>query len=106
MRRAEVIYRPEAISDLENIFRFVAENTQRETVASRFVARIMARCRKIGDAPHGGRLRDDLAQGLRTVPFERTAVIVYRVTTSVEIINISYGGRDYETLYRQDPKDE
>ena len=54
----------------------------------------------------GGRPRDDLAQGLRTVPFERTAVIVYRVTSCVEITNIFYGGRDYETLYRHDPKDE
>jgi toxin ParE1/3/4 len=39
-------------------------------------------------------------RGLRTVPFERKAVIAYRVTKAVEITNIFYGGRDYEALYR------
>lgn len=59
----------------------------------------MARCRKIGDAPNGGRPRDDLEPGLRTVPFERTAIVAYRVTDNVEITNVFYGGRDYEALY-------
>ena len=61
MQRLEVTYRPEAISDQQEIFRFVAESSQNEIVASRFVVRIMARCRKIGDVPLGGRPRDDLA---------------------------------------------
>jgi toxin ParE1/3/4 len=41
-----------------------------------------------------------LEPGLRTIPFERRAVIAYRVTNAVEITNIFYGGRDYEALYR------
>ena len=45
-----------------------------------------------------GRARDDLQRGVRLLPFERTAVIAYRVLSSeVEVINIFYGGRDYET---------
>ena len=59
-----------------------------------------ARALRIGDAPHGGRSRDDLAPGLRTVPFEASAVIAYRVGAAVEIANVFYGGRDYEALYR------
>lgn len=47
MRRVKVTYRPQAISDLQGIYRIIAE-------------RIMARCRKIGDVPNGGRPRDDL----------------------------------------------
>ena len=58
----------------------------------------MARCRKTGNAARGGRRRDDLVPGLRIVPFERTAVIAYVVTDKVEITNIFYGGRDYESL--------
>jgi toxin ParE1/3/4 len=63
--------------------------------------RIVARCLKIGDAPRSGRPRDDLALGLRTIPFERRAVVAYVVTDKVEIANIFYGGRDYEALYRK-----
>jgi len=85
MRRVDVVYRPEAIADLQDIFRHIAERSQSETMAERFVSRIMNRCRRIGDVPYGGRSREDLASGLRTVPFERSAVIVYRVADVVEI---------------------
>jgi toxin ParE1/3/4 len=38
---------------------------------------------------------------LRTVPFEHSAVIAYIVDDNfVRIVNIFYGGRDYETLMR------
>ncbi|WP_363215994.1 hypothetical protein [Mesorhizobium sp.] len=39
--------------------------------------------------------------GLRTVPFEHSTVIAYVVEGDfVRIVNIFYGGRDYETLMR------
>ena len=47
-----------------------------------------------------GRPRDDLEPGSRMVPHEKSAVIAYRAAAAVEITNISYGGRDYEALYR------
>ncbi|CCV04026.1 conserved hypothetical protein [Mesorhizobium metallidurans STM 2683] len=99
MRRVKVTYRPQAISDLQGIYRIIAQASQSDTAASGFVQRIVARCRKIGDVPNGGRPRDDLEPGLRMVPFERTAIIAYRVTNAVEITNVFYGGRDYESLY-------
>jgi toxin ParE1/3/4 len=44
--------------------------------------------------------RDDLKPGLRTVPFEHSAVIAYTVEDRrVRITNIFYGGRDYEALF-------
>jgi toxin ParE1/3/4 len=98
MRRVEVIYRPEASADLRHIFAVIAELSGSNIIARRFVDRIIARCYRIGDVPRGGRPRDDLSPGLRLVPFERTAVIAYRVTEVVEILNVFYGGRDYETL--------
>ena len=33
------------------------------------------------------------------MPFEKTAVIAYLVSDRVEIVNVFYGRRDYETLY-------
>ena len=70
-------------------------------VAEGFVRRIKASCERIGDAPRGGRPRNDLETGLRTAPFEKRAVIAYKVEKDcVRITNIFYGGRDYEALYR------
>ncbi|WP_318012664.1 type II toxin-antitoxin system RelE/ParE family toxin [Mesorhizobium sp. BR1-1-14] len=55
----------------------------------------------IGNAPRGGRLRDDIVPGLRTVPFEHSAVIAYLIESDIiRIVNIFYSGRDYETLMR------
>lgn len=102
MRRARVVYRPEAVDDLDEIFRFVFDLSRDRQTARRFVERIRERCRRIGEMPLGGTPRDDLVPGIRTMPFERRAVVAYRVVDgAVEITNIFYGGRDYEALYRQ-----
>lgn len=101
MQRLEVRYRPEAVADMEDIFRFVLRLSQSHVTAEKFVGRILARCTRIGNVPHGGRPRDDLAPGLRTVPFEKTAVIAYIVEYDcVRVTNVFYGGQDYEALYR------
>ncbi len=103
MRRLEVIYGEDVSVSLENIVRFIMVNGGSIDAAERFIARIRARCERIGDVPLGGRPRDDLLPGLRTVPFEDSAVIAYVVRDDrVEIVDIFYGGRDYEALYRDD----
>lgn len=107
MRRLKVRYRPEALDDLEWIYRFVCRGSSNPDLAEKFVRRIRARCRRIGDAPNGGRPRDDLEPGLRTAPFERSAVIAYQVEQDcVRITNVFFGGRDYQSLYRGAEPDE
>lgn len=107
IQRLPVTFRVDALADLQSIYLIVLERSGNEMIATGFVQRIMARCRKIGDAPNGGRLRDELFPGLRTVPFERRAVIAYVIREHrVEITNIFYGGQDYEALYRDFPAQE
>lgn len=95
MQRLKVRYRPEAIGDLDEIYRYIYRASLSPEIALGLLNRIRDRCRRIGDAPRGGRPREHLAPGLRTVPFGRTAVIAYRVDPDcVRIVNIFYGGRD------------
>ncbi|BCH16381.1 MULTISPECIES: type II toxin-antitoxin system RelE/ParE family toxin [unclassified Mesorhizobium] len=101
IRRLEVEYRESASGDLAAIFRHIAEASGSADIALKFVLRIEDRCQNIGNAPRGGRRRDDIVPGLRTVPFEHSAVIAYVIEGDlVRIVNIFYGGRDYETLMR------
>ena len=101
MRRLPVVFQGEAEADLAGIFHVVLHASQDQSVAEGFIRRIIARCHRIGDAPHGGRPRGDLEPGLRTVPFERSAVIAYRVETeSVTITNVFYGGRNFKALFQ------
>jgi toxin ParE1/3/4 len=91
-----------ARNDLVEIWEYVSENSVSDKVADRFVERIKASCDKIGNAPHGGRACDEILPGLRMVPFEHSAVILYVVESErVCIRNIFYGGRDYEALMRK-----
>ena len=107
MPRYELRFRPAALADLEDIFRSVLRVSASPVVARRYVARIRVRCGRIAILPHGGRQREDLAPGLRSVPFERRAVIVYGVLgQTVEITNVFHGGRDYAALYRRGKPDE
>jgi toxin ParE1/3/4 len=101
VQRLKVAYRPQAIADLGEIYRYIATQSQSRSVARAFVGRIRARCSRIGNAPFGSTGRDDLEPGLRTVPFERSAVIAYKVEGDrVRISNVFYGGRDFEALYQ------
>ncbi len=103
VRRLPVSYREEALQDLAEVFWFVLAVSQHIEIAEGFVRRIKSRCERIGDAPQGGRLRDDLYPGLRTVPFERSAVIAYLVEPDcVRVTNVFYGGRDYEAIMREE----
>jgi len=94
------VYLPEnAIAALTEIGGFIAETSGSVEAAMAFVDRIERRCHRIGDVPRGGIARPDLGDGIRMVPFERSAVILYRLTDdAVEIVNVFYGGRDYQAI--------
>ncbi|RWO49336.1 MAG: type II toxin-antitoxin system RelE/ParE family toxin [Mesorhizobium sp.] len=95
MQRLEVEYRETARNDLADIFRNIIEAGGSPEVALKFP---LPEHRQL---PRGGRSRDDIAPGLRTVPFEHSAIIAYVVDDDVvRIVNIFYGGRDYEALMR------
>lgn len=103
MERHDVRYRPEAARDLADVYRWIFEASRDALTAQRLVMRIMERCNALGDMPLSGRRRDDLLPGLRTIAFEKRAVIAYLVVAdTVQITNVFYGGRDFEALYRDE----
>ncbi|MGF9562214.1 type II toxin-antitoxin system RelE/ParE family toxin [Neorhizobium sp. JUb45] len=104
MKRLPIQYRPTAKDDIEAVFIYVLETSQRFSIAQRLVDRLMARCESIGNAPLGGVARPDLGNGIRMVPFENRAVILYRVVEeTVEITNVFFKGRDYRAIITNKP---
>ena len=99
MRRLAVRFREEAISDLLEILDYLIDQGAGEGTAMGFVGRIRTKCESIGGLPESYRVRPELGPGIRIAPFEHSAVIAYRVDEdAVEIVNVFYGGRDYESL--------
>lgn len=95
-----VVFGQFARGDLNKIYQYVRERSGSGAPAKAYLRCIRDRCLKISDFPFSGVSREDLAEGIRLVVFERRVVILYRVEDdAVFITNIISGGRDYESLF-------
>jgi toxin ParE1/3/4 len=98
----KVVLAPEALDDLRSIYDHVADDAG-TGIADGYQLRIRAACLGLADFPGRGTPRDALAQGLRSIAFERRATIYYRVTgRTVEIVRIFHAGRDVERAFEAD----
>ena len=89
-----VTFRPGAVADLEALEDYITLRSGPER-AEGYIARIEAACMRLAYFPNRGRDRGDIASNLRTIGFERRALIAFRVIgDTVEIVAILYGGRD------------
>ena len=105
MRRLNVRWSSQAKGDVARLIDHIELTSGSIEVALSYVDRLEKRCLRIGDVPLGGRPRDDLGTGFRSVPFERSAIIFYVVEPEqVFIVNIFRRGRDYEAILRGDPQ--
>ncbi len=99
MRNFPVIIQDSAKRDVANIRLYLEIQIGSRSIARNIAKRIVKRALRIGLIPFGGRPRDDLSLGLRTVPFEDKAVIAYRVEKNrVLIVRVFYAGRDWEAV--------
>jgi toxin ParE1/3/4 len=97
-----VVFRDQANAELTTIYDYIASQGNPETAIG-YVRRIRDTCLSLAHFPERGTKRDDILPGLRTIGFERRAMIVFRVLkTRVEIVTIAYGGRDFERELRED----
>jgi plasmid stabilization system protein ParE len=95
---ARVILSPEAREQIRQLQRYIADASFPERSA-KYIARLRAALRGLGEAPFQGTPREDLGKGLRTVGFERRITIVFMSTrTSVMVVGIFYAGREPESF--------
>ena len=92
---------PQAESDLDEIWYFLATQSNSVDVADRVIDSITARFALLASHPYIGRRRDeDLRPGVRTFTVG-DYVIAYRVDgDNVLILRVLRGSRDIEALFR------
>lgn len=96
MKRYEVHFLAEAITDLDSLFCHIAERASSE-VADRYLARVEQFCLSLESFPMRGTAISGTVPGLRKMGFERRVTILFRVGEDrAEILRILYGGRDVE----------
>jgi toxin ParE1/3/4 len=82
--------------DVLVIWNYIAE--QDEAAADRFVDSLVRKFQFLGQFPHAGRSRDDLAAGYRCFPMGEY-LIFYRITKQrISIAHVIHGRRDYTSL--------
>jgi toxin ParE1/3/4 len=93
----DLVYRPDAKEDLDNIFRHIAVDSPERAFA--FVNVIRDRCALLRVVPKLGPVRPQLGHGLRIYPIRRRVVVVYLIgDAAVEIVRVFYGGRNIDAL--------
>ncbi len=98
MTRYLVVFRPEAVQQLEELYNFIAGAGSPGNAAG-FTESIVSFCESLADFPYRGVSRDDLRPALRTIGYRKRVVIAYAVLNeTVAIVGIFYGGRDHERL--------
>jgi toxin ParE1/3/4 len=91
---------PQADSDLDSIWYYVASESGSVEAADRLVDSITERFLLLAHYPNIGRRRDeDLRAGLRTFPVGEY-IVIYRVQDEdVLILRVLHGSRDTEALF-------
>jgi toxin ParE1/3/4 len=97
----QLLFSPLAQSDLEDIGDYIALDNPRR--AQTFIQEIRTECQKIVNTPLGFRLREDLAPGLRVLPFGRYLIFYRALASAVRIERILHSARDLGPLFDIDP---
>jgi toxin ParE1/3/4 len=98
MKEREVVFSPEAETDLTNLFDFIATRSNDQT-ALNYILRIEDFCNGLDLASERGTLRNDVRKGLRIIGFERRLVIAFTVEEDrVVILRLFSGGQNWEAV--------
>jgi toxin ParE1/3/4 len=96
----EVVFAPEARSDLLDIYDYIAARSG-PARALGFTERLVSYCTSPAVFPQRGTQRNDLRPGLRIIGYRRRVTIAFHVTSDTVIIDrILYGGRDLPRALR------
>ena len=101
MKTYKVYLMPDAIKDLEHIYEYVSTESGFPERAWAFIEKLRLKCQKLETAPLRGQQRNDLMKDLRIYPLNKKTVVAFVVDEeqqAVRIMNIFYGGRDYEAI--------
>jgi toxin ParE1/3/4 len=93
-----VLRRPLAKDDILNNWDYIAELGGIEA-ADRWVEQLDTTLSLLATQPLMGRLRDELAPGLRSFPFGRHVVFCLPLHDGIEVVRLLHGARDIDAVF-------
>jgi toxin ParE1/3/4 len=96
---ARVLRRPQAAADILEIWDFIAEDSTSE--ADRWIDRLDEKLTLWATQPLLGRLRNELATDLRSMPFGRYVVFYLPLQNGIDVVRVLHSSRDIDTEFTQ-----
>ncbi|HTN39873.1 MAG TPA: type II toxin-antitoxin system RelE/ParE family toxin [Asticcacaulis sp.] len=93
----KVGFSPLSRDDLMIIADYIALDNPRRAFS--YVGEIEARCQRIMDAPRSGILRNDIAEGLRSIPFGAYLIFYRLLAEEIRIERILHGARNLNAVF-------
>jgi toxin ParE1/3/4 len=94
---ARVTRRPQAAADILEIWDFIAEDSMLE--ADRWIDRLDEKLNLWAMQPRIGRLREELAPELRSMPFGRYVVFFMPLPDGIDVVRMLHGSRDTDSEF-------
>jgi len=90
---------PEAVSDLEEIWLYIASQSIRN--ADSFLDQLYAKCYEFSELSGIGHRRDDLFPGMLSLAYKKYVIFFVRREGIVEIVRILHGARDIAKVFEK-----
>lgn len=95
----ELIVSDEAESDLDDIWDYIAADSPRK--ADRFIDQLYRKCIDISELDGIGRTRNELADGLLSIPHKKYIIFFERQDTQLRIVRVLRGSRDLDQAFEE-----
>jgi toxin ParE1/3/4 len=95
MRRLKIT--EPASLDLEEIHDYIAAD--HPAAAARWLEKLREQCRRLAEVPGMGRIREDLAPGLRSFPSGSYLIIYQEIEGGIEVVRVIHGARQLDDLF-------
>jgi toxin ParE1/3/4 len=94
---AQIIKRPQAESDLEEIWWYIAQNNPKN--ADNFLDLLWEHCVFLAQSPFSGKKRDELLPNLRSFPVRHYVIFYLPLENGIELVRVMHGSRDIDKAF-------
>ncbi|WP_309744285.1 type II toxin-antitoxin system RelE/ParE family toxin [Chamaesiphon sp. OTE_20_metabat_361] len=96
----QLIKRPEAATDLEDIWWYIAQDSPE--AADRLLDRIQEKLLSLSQFPQMGASRDELMPRLRSFSVSNYLIFYFPLEDGIDVIRVLHGARDTEVIFQSD----
>jgi toxin ParE1/3/4 len=102
---ARVIRHRQALTDLLEIWDHIAAKSD-EARATAYIRKIRQKIEALAEQPGMGRSRDELSEGLRSLPVASHLIFYRPLVDGIEVVRVIHGRRDINAVFEVAESDE